>query len=1021
MQLNLKKMLATAAVCLMVPFFALAQNITISGTVTDQSGEPVIGAGVAVQNTQNGAVTDLDGRYTLTAASNAILEISSLGYKSVLVSVGGRSRIDVVLEDDAEALEATVVIGYGTARKSDVTGSIASVTGENLREIPANDITYALQGRVAGVDFTQSSSRPGESMQIRIRGERSLNASNDPLIVLDGIPFSGTLSDISTNDIKSVDILKDAASTAIYGSRGANGVIMITTNKGVKGQEPQVSFNSYVALKQAIKYPMMDTEKYLKMREMCGRYQNSLDEDPSVNTDWQDLFYRTGYTQNYELSVNGGNQKGSYSFGASYYDDEAVVPTQGYDRIGLRGAVDQQIGNWVKVGFSTNTNYNTNRGTQVDIYNVLSKTPMINPYNADGTLRDRVKMPMDNQYVASRSRLEEWTSSGRYIGERKAIASYNTAYLELTQPWIPGLSYKVNVGANFRDTESGNFTGSGIATDLAESTNSASWSHSRNISWNIQNLLTYDTTIAEKHRISFTGLMEADKSITTRQSVSGMDIPNEDFQYYNLGFAQKDLKVDPSNWNRTDAGLISYMARLMYSYDDRYMLTVAVRSDASSRLAKGHQWHTYPAVSAGWNIHKENFMEGTRGWLDELKLRVGYGETSNQAINAYQTLGSLSTKVYNYGDDTYATGYYVSTLPNPELGWEYSQTWNFGLDYMFFKGRLRGTVEYYSVATKDVLLRLSLPGTSGVGSVMSNIGATANRGIEFTVNGTLLQRGDWTWTAGLNLYHNRSKLVSLASGQREDPGNGWFVDYPINCIYGYEYDGIWQEADKDIISKYQPGANPGDIRVKYHGEYNADGTPTRTINSNDQVPIVADPAFQGGFNTQLTWKNLDLSIIGAFQAGGILESGIHGAEGYLNLLTGRRGQLDVDYWTPTNTGARYPKPGGLLDSDNPRYLNTAARYNASYLKIRTITLGYNLHKIPALRRAGIKRLRVYATLQNPGLVLFSEFHRDCGMDPEVNTRNSSVGLATGRAGKRGVVGFNTPNTHNYLFGINLTF
>ena len=261
MQLNLKKMLATAAVCLMVPFFALAQNITISGTVTDQSGEPVIGAGVAVQNTQNGAVTDLDGRYTLTAASNAILEISSLGYKSVLVSVGGRSRIDVVLEDDAEALEATVVIGYGTARKSDVTGSIASVTGENLREIPANDITYALQGRVAGVDFTQSSSRPGESMQIRIRGERSLNASNDPLIVLDGIPFSGTLSDISTNDIKSVDILKDAASTAIYGSRGANGVIMITTNKGVKGQEPQVSFNSYVALKQAIKYPMMDTEK----------------------------------------------------------------------------------------------------------------------------------------------------------------------------------------------------------------------------------------------------------------------------------------------------------------------------------------------------------------------------------------------------------------------------------------------------------------------------------------------------------------------------------------------------------------------------------------------------------------------------------------------------------------------------------------------------------------------------------------------------------------------------------------
>lgn len=1014
------KSLSLVCCALFASFAMYAQTLSVRGTVTDEAGDPIVGAFVAVVGTTNGTVTAADGSYSLSVSRNAVLEVSCIGYLTEQVQVGGAGVINVTLRDDVEQLDATVVIGYGTARKSDVTGSIVSVTGDDLREIPANDITYALQGRIAGVEFAQSSSRPGESMRIRIRGERSLNASNDPLIVLDGIPFSGSLSDISTNDIKSIDVLKDAASTAIYGSRGANGVIMITTYKGVKGQEPKVSFNSYLSAKQAIKYPMMRTEKYMKMREMAGKYGNSVFEDPSVDTDWQDLFYRTGFTQNYEVSVSGGNQKGSYSFGTSYYDDQAVIPTQGYDRIAMRAAIDQQIGKWVKVGFSTNTNYNTNTGTQTDIYNVLSKTPMISPYNEDGTLRDVVQMPSDIQYVATRERLEGWTKSGKYVGERKALATYNTGYIELTQPWIEGLSYKVNLGLNYRDSESGSFTGRGIASDNLNSANSASWSHSKTTSWNMQHLLTYDHTFAAKHRLNFTGLWEVDNNITVRQAVSGQDIPNENFQYYNLGYAQSGLTVSPGNWGRTEASLISYMARLMYSYDDRYMLTVAVRSDASSRLAKGHQWHTYPAVSAGWNIHKENFMEGTRGWLDELKLRVGYGETSNQAINAYQTLGALGTKYYNYGDDTYETGYYVTTLPNPELGWEYSQTWNFGLDYTFFKGRLRGTLEYYTVATKDVLLSLSLPSTAGVGSVMSNVGATANRGIEFTVSGTLLQRGDWNWTAGLNIYHNRSKLVALASGQTENTGAGWFVGYPINCLYTYEYDGLWQEGEEELMKILEPAAKPGDIKVKYHGDYDENGLPTRAINTMDQVPIVADPIFQGGFNTTLTWKNLDLTILGNFQAGGILRSGIHGSNGYLNMLTGRRGQLDVDFWTPENTGARYPRPGGLLSGDSAKYIDNAAMYDASYFKISTITLGYSLHKIPAVRRAGIDRLRVYATVQNPGIILFSEFHNDCGLDPQVNTRGNT-GLATGSAGSRGMVGFNTPSTHNYLLGINLTF
>jgi hypothetical protein len=457
------------------------------------------------------------------------------------------------------------------------------------------------------------------------------------------------------------------------------------------------------------------------------------------------------------------------------------------------------------------------------------------------------------------------------------------------------------------------------------------------------------------------------------------------------------------------------------------MLSAAVRSDASSRLANGHKWHTYPAVSAGWNIHNEAFMEGARGWLDELKLRVGYGETSNQAINAYATLGRLSTMQYNFADEKYATGYYVSTLPNEELGWEYSQTWNFGLDFGFFQGRLRGTLEYYMVDTKDILLNLGLPSTSGVSSYTANIGATQNRGIELTLNGTILDRGDWTWTAGLNIYANRNKLVALADGSLRDEGNAWFVGYPLNCIYDYEYDGLWQEGDPymDILepSTVVNGMKQavGSIKVKYHGEYNADGTPKRAIDSNDRVPINAEAIFQGGFNTNLSWRNWDLSIIGSFQAGGILLSSLHSGNSYLNMLTGRRGQLDVDYWTPTNTNARYPRPGSLVSSDNPKYASTLAYFDGSYFKIRTITLAYRFHKLPALRRAGIDNLRVYATVQNPGLVLFSDFTRQTGLDPEANANGGST--ASGRPGpsRLAYVGFNTPNTRNFLLGVNLTF
>ncbi len=1014
MQLNLKKTLAVVALCLSAPFFALAQNINVSGTVTDKSGETIIGAAVMVVDSTNGAVTGVDGTYSLRVSPSAILEVSCIGYQTVRVPVQARSRIDIVLEEDAEQLEATVVIGYGTARKSDVTGSIVSMGGNELREIPANDVTHALMGRVAGVDMQSTSSRPGATATIRIRGERSLSASNDPLIVLDGIPFMGSLSEISTNDIKSIDILKDAASTAIYGSRGANGVILITTYKGTVGQAPMVSFNAYASLKTPIKYPMMTGAKYVRLRQMAGKYVNSLDESDNTTTDWQDMVLQNGYTQNYEVSVTGGTKGGSYRFGTSYFKDQATLPTQAYNRISLNGSIDQKIGNYFQVGFSTNTQYGANTGNQVGLN--LQLSPLVNPYNEDGSLKTRVDMPIDaSWYIWDTDRIKKLTDAGLYVSESNTISTYNNGFIKFNFPWVEGLSFKASVGLNYRRNRGGSFTGQGIGETTDTSPNSASWSFSENFNWTVENLLSYDRIFAGKHRVNFVALYSAEQTTSNGQSLSGKNIPNELFQYYNIGSAlATDITV--SNGSYTQYGLMSYMARLMYSYDDRYMISLAVRSDASSRLAPGHQWHTYPAVSVGWNIHKEPFMMGASSWLDELKLRVGYGVTSNQAVSPYSTLGSLSTKVYNFNEDKYATGYYVSSLPNTELGWEYSNTWNFGLDYSFFKGRLRGTIEYYRVDTKDILLSLSLPATAGVSRTTANIGATRNRGIEFTVNGTILEKGDWRWDAGLNIYANRNKLVALADGTTEDKGNRWFVGYPLQCLYDYEYDGLWQENDPymDILEPSRVDAvtgykgSLGMIKVKYHGDYNADGSPTRAINSNDQVPRSAEALFLGGFNTRVAWKNLDLSIIGDFQAGGVFLSSLH--TGYDNLMSGRRGQIDVDYWTPENPNVKYPRPGSTISTDSPKYASLMGHFDGTYAKIQTITLGYTMQRLPFFRRLGVSNLRVYFTAQNP-FVIYSAFTKETGLIHQGNARSSRMASFSN----------STPQTHNYLLGINLTF
>lgn len=710
-------------------------------------------------------------------------------------------------------MEEVVVIGYGTARKSDVTGSIASVGGDKLQEMPSTNITYALQNRVAGVDMTQTSSQPGATMQIRIRGTRSLTASNDPLVVLDGIPFMGNLSDINPGDIKSMDILKDASSTAIYGSRGANGVILITTNRGAQGTPAKFTYNGYVGAKSVFsKYPMMDGPKYAEMRKYAGKFENSLDESDDMNTDWQDLLYRTGMVNSHDVSVAGGTNNGSYSFGAAYYKDQGVIPTQNYTRYSLRGSFDQGVGKYFRFGLTTNSNYNVTKGSNIDLYSVLNNTPLANPYNEDGSLKRTVKLnSQDENFVVTRDVVENLEDS--WLNEKKGFGTYNNLFAEVQCPWVKGLKYRVNLGLNYRSTKGGVFTGEGINSSTADTPSTASLEHTETTNWAIENLITYDRTFG-KHQLNIVGMYSAEETVYTKSHIAARDIPAEYLQYYNLGRAEGTITVNPDNWDYQKSGLMSWMGRAMYTYDNRYMLMATVRADASSRLAKGHQWHTYPAVSAGWNIGQESFMDDLE-WLDILKVRVGYGQTSNQAVAPYSTWGKLSTRPYNFGPTGYATGYYVSALPNYDLGWEYSSTWNFGLDFTLLGGRLSGTFEYYIQKTSDLLQSVNLPSTSGVSSYVGNVGKTENKGVEFTLNGTILDNHNgWTWDASINISANRNKLTELASGAERDEANNWFVGHPIDAIYDYEKIGLWQEGDPylDIL---EPGGNVGMIKVKY--------------------------------------------------------------------------------------------------------------------------------------------------------------------------------------------------------------
>ncbi len=1014
-----------------------AQNVTVRGTVTDTRGELLIGVTVQVHGTTIGTVTDANGSFVLpNIPSNAALEVSYVGMNSQTIALEGRTSLQVILEEDAELLEEVVVVGYGTMRREAVTGSVSSMQGDVLRDVPTGNLTAALQGRLPGVQMQQSSSKPGADMQIRIRGTRSLNADNDPLVVLDGIPFAGSISDINPNDIKSIDILKDASSTAIYGSRGANGVIMITTHKGMAGQKARVSYNAYYGAKTLYnRYPMMTGDELYQLRHDAGVYLEDLgggntrptlgsDEAQGVNTDWQDLMFKSGMVMSHDISISGGTATGSYNFGAGYYEDQSLLPGQNYNRINIRANIDQSIGRYFRFGLTSNNNYNVTNGQNLGMYNTLATSPLIDPYNTDGSLKPVVHSIADDIWTYTRERVSDL--GDKYADNRRGYGSYNSLYGEVKIPGVEGLSYRINLGLNLRGYNRGQYQGTGVFSSTTTAASTGSLEKSLTYQWVVENIVTYDKYF-DKHHLNFTGLYSEEATHYDRSLVEALNIPSDHFQYWNLGQASKeDVTVDPGEQYYEEWGLKSMMGRVMYDYDSRYMLSVALRSDGSSRLSPGYKWHTYPAISAGWNLGREEFMENVT-WMDNLKLRLGWGQTSNQTVSPYATLGRLALRPYNFGTTT-TTGAYVSEVPNPELGWEFSSTYNIGLDFSLWNNRLSGSADYYIVNTNDLLMKVNLPSTAGVASYWANIGKSQNKGLEIALNGTLIEnRNGWSWDLGLNFYSNRNKIVELTPEQGldgRDESNAWFVGYPINSIYDYERIGLWQEGDP-YLEILEPGGNVGMIKVKYTGDYNADGTPVRQIGAADRQVISADPDWLGGFNTRVAYKNWDLNVIGTYQHGGILVSSLHASNGYLNMLSGRRGNVKVDYWTPENTDAKYPKPGGIQSGDNPKYGSTLGYFDASYFKVGQITLGYNFDRDASwFKRAGIDNARLYFTVQN-AFVLFSPFNNEAGLDPVTNSygdENAAVITSLPyNAGAMLTVGTNTPQTRNFVFGLNLTF
>lgn len=1029
-------------------------QLVVKGKVTDESGAGMPGVNVLIKNTATGTTTDAAGEYTISLPDDAdqtVLVFSFIGYTTREEVVNGRTTINVTMSPGVEALSEIVVVGYGVQRKSDVTGSLVSVDSKALQEVPVANLEQALQGRMSGIEVQRVGTAPGATARIRVRGERSVLGSNDPMIVLDGIHFEGTLSEINPDEIASVNILKDASATAIYGSRGANGVMLITTKRGVAGKTT-LSYNSYYGIATvARKYKVFNAQEYMAMRDYTGVWPYTPEEVEGIalgrDVDWQELMYEDGYITNHNLSVTGGTEGNTYALGAGYFKETTILPGQDYERFSLKVATDSKIGERIKIGLTSLNSLSYANGTQFvnqqpntpgafggnSMFPILATSPLTAPYMPTGEInrepfgnQDDISQQLNPLYL--KRNYSDWTDRVR------RLRTFNSAFAEVKI--LEGLSYRFNLGLEYGQTNLAQFQAEGsYFRKLVDSR--ASVRNEENYSWTAENIITYTKTIANDHNITFTGLYSAQQSKSYATQAIKDGITAKFIEFYDMSQADPSLAPILSG-NESSWGLLSYMGRLNYGYKDRYLLTATFRRDGSSRLAD--KWHNYPAFAVAWNVSNESFMQNVNV-LSNLKLRLGYGQTSNQAVWPYTTLGGVNNRMhiagssgdgipirYNYGP-AQVSGYLARKIPDKTLKWEYTTTLNVGVDFGLFGDRFTGSVEWYNAQTEDLLFLLKLPITSGYEmDFETNIGAMENKGMEVALSGTLLRLPNgFTWEADVNWYFNRNKLKKYLPGVSQNIANRLFVGYPITAIYDYEKLGIWQTGEDAAAYGQQPGSLK--IKDQLTVDTNGDGIPDQAdgvINEDDRKVIGSQQAdWQGGITNRFRFKGFDLSFVIYIRQGGLLESYLHAPYGaYLTNFTGQRNGLKVDYWTPDNPTNWFPAPGAAMPPSAPSAWTTLAYYDASFAKMRSINLGYTLPSSVA-SKLHMSNARVYFTVQNPFLLWSPYVTKYNGVDPEPTGQGSTgiVGTPPVRQGINStlVISASTPPTRSFIFGLNLTF
>ncbi len=985
------------------------QNLVrIQGRVFDSQGEPIIGATVREKDTSNGVVTDMEGKFTLRVSTTGKLQISYVGYSTQELSIGSQRTFQITLKEDTELLDEVVVVGYGAVRKSDLTGAVASVSTKDLLKSGKTDAVGAMQGVLPGVQIQRANNKPGGEYNILIRGLNTINGSTAPLIVVDGVP-GASLSNLNPDDIEKIDILKDASSTAIYGSRATNGVVMVTTKRGQAGKV-KIDYSGYAGFRKYTNMPdMMSGEEYVQLAREAARAGNNNEykDDSEIFTpselkaikdgnyfDWVDAVSSPAFMTNHTISATGGNEMASYALSAGYYYEDGMLNPQEYSRYNLRAVVDVHPNKYIDFGINM---YGTHSVRDTGNSDLLQDAFRLRPtyHPVDLVTGEEMWSYSNGQYNAITTQKNE-------LNKTKKYNLLSNIYLNIKP--IKNLSLKTTFSPNINLEEIGQYRGKYTKANKGQNKATSNYAKNSYVDWVWDNQVTYNFQKNE-HRLDVTGVfsMQQTQDETLKGIGNGLSYNS---LWYNLA-GGADSNSSSSGFTKTN--LMSYLARANYVYKNKYFVTASIRFDGSSKLAEGNKWGAFSSAALAWRISEENFMKNL-SWLSNLKLRLSFGQTGNDNVSAYQTQGTISgAKYYSFGTND-VIGYVPNNLRNLELGWERTTEYNIGLDFGFLDNRISGSIEYYNRLTDDLIMNKTLPVTLGYSSVKANVGSVRNKGFEAIINSENIRTKDFSWTTSLNFAYNKNSIVDLQykedltsrgpsfAGMSGDYSNLWIIGQPIDINYNLVTIGVWQLNEAEEAAKY--GCRPGQYKVL---DLNEDGI----IDDKDRViDGKRTPDWTGGMTNSFTYKDFDLSFQLAFQTGAKARN-----QFYVSYALENNNQnfnnLRKDYWTPenpTNESAQPSNMGTYRDKAGPwgntKSAMTHTMFSSNFLKMSYITLGYTFRQT-LLKKINISSLRLYATVQNPFI-----WCADDVVDPE----QLSVSINTSDV-----------MTRNVIFGLNLSF